>query len=144
MLWPGSPCAVLPKWRKLFVRCEGVLLDRDSSSASPNPEKLLRVFPCDAVEDLNVFSDSLRPWPLCFTCVKGVDGFDRGAEGVRGRGPVGRNPSISKKSSWAPAVGFSFFVFLSEDLAPFPLENIISNPGWSVVLLLLDPSFTPA
>ena len=125
------------------MRCDGVLLARDSSLASPNPEKLLRGFPCDDAEDLNVSSDSLRSWPLCLRRVEGADGFDRGVEGVRGRGPVGRNPSISKKSSWAPTVGFSFFDLLSEDLAPFPMENMVLNPGWSV-LLLLDPLFTPA
>ena len=134
MLWLGSPYAVLPKERKLFVRCDVVLLGRDRSSSlvSLNPEKLLRGFPCEVVEDLTVSSESLRLCTLCSRYVKGVEGFDEGAEGVLGRGFDGgrRNPSYSRKSSWAPAVGFSFFVFLSEDVAPFPLEeNIFLNPA---------------
>lgn len=127
MLWLGSPYAVLPKERKLFVRCDGVLLgrDRNSSLASANPEKLLRGFPCDAVEDLNVSSDSFSLCPLCSPYVKGVEGVGRSAEGVPGGGfDDARNPSYSKKSSWAPAVGFSFLGFLSEEVAPLPLENI--------------------
>ena len=131
MLRLGSPCAVLPKERKLFVRCDVVLLGRDRNSllTSPNPDKLLRGFQCDAVEDLNVSSDSLRLSALCSRSVEGVERFDEGAEGVPGRGLSGeRNPSYSKKSSWAPAVGFSFFVFLSEDVASLSLENISLDP----------------
>lgn len=127
MLWPGSPCAVLPKERKLFVRCDEVLWgwDRKSSLAWSSPEKLLRGFPYDTVEDLDVSSDSLTLFPLHSPYFKGVEGFDRGAEGLRGRGFAGaRNPSYSKKSSWAPAVGLSSLVFLSEDEDPFFLENM--------------------
>ena len=96
--------------------------DRNSSLASPSPEKLLRGFPCDAVEDLDVSSDSLRLRSLCSSYVKVV-------EGVRGRGFDGaRKPSYSRKSSWAPVVGLSFFVFLSEDVTPLPLENMFLKP----------------
>ena len=132
MLWLGSPCAVLPKERKLFVCWDGVLLgrDRNPSLASPSPEKLLRGFLCDAVGGLNVSSDHLRFFSLCSPYVKDIEGFDTGAEGVRGRDSDGaRNPSYSKKSSWAPVVGFSSFVFLSEDVALFPLQNIFLKPG---------------
>lgn len=127
MLWPDSPCAVLPKERKLLVRCDGVLLgcDRNSSLATSSPEKLLRCFPYDAIEDLGVSSDNLTLCPIFSPYVKGVEGFDKGVGGGRGRAVEGaRNPSYSKKSSWAPAVGFSFFIFLSEDEDPCLLENM--------------------
>lgn len=145
MLWFAPACDVLPKERKLLVRCDEVLLgrDRNSSLASPNPEKLLRVIACDTDGDRNVSPDSLMLCPLCSPCVKGVEGLDNGAEGVRGRGFEGaRNPSYSKKSSWAPAVGLSF-AFLSKDIALFPLENIFLTRRRSV-LLQLNPLFTPA
>ena len=129
MVWPGSPYPVLPKERKLFVRCDGVFLgrDRNSSLASPNVEKLVRDLPWDAVEDLDVSSDSLSLCPVCLPYVRDVDGLGEGAGGVwwvRGLS----NPSFSKKPSRAPGVRFSFFVFLSDDVTPFPLENMFPNP----------------
>lgn len=125
MWWCGSPCAtVLPKERKLFVRCDGVLLGRDRDSSS-----------CNTVEDHNVSPDSLALCPLCSPYVQGVEGFKNGVEGVPGRGFDGaRKPSYSKKSSWAPAVGFSLLFFLSEDAVPLPLENMLNDPGRSVLL----------
>ena len=118
MLGVGSRCAVLPKERKL-VRCDGVLLgcDRNPSLAS------LRDIRCDAVDDLDESSDTLR---LCSPYVDGVEGFGTGAEGGRGRRFGGaRNPSYSKKSSWAPVVGLSLLGFFSEVVAPFRLENML-------------------
>lgn len=109
------------------MRCDevGLSRDRDASLASPDVEELLRGLEEDVVEDLNVSSESLTRCPMCSPYVRSVEDFDEGAEGARGRcldGP--RNPSYSKKSSWAPSICFSFFFFLSEDVVPFPLENI--------------------
>lgn len=131
MAWPGSPCAVLPKERKLLVRCDGVLLGREpnSSLASLDAEKLVRDLPWGAVEDHNVSSESLSLCPLCLPYVRDVEGLDESAEGVKRSGLFGaRNPSLSRKTSRAPGVHFSFFVFLSDDLDPFPLENMFLSP----------------
>lgn len=125
----GSPCVVLPKEKRFFVRCDGVRLgcDRDASLALPDEETLLRGREEDAVDDLGVSSDSLElrsPY-----VVKGAEVFDECAEDVRGRCFEGaRNPSYSKKSSWAPGLVFSFCFFLSGDEVPFPLENMFLNP----------------
>ncbi len=102
----------------------------------------LRGFPYDADEDLDVSSDTLRPFLWCSPWVRCVEGFARGAEGVRGRGFGGaRNPSYSKNSSWAPSGGFSFLGFLSEDVGPFRLENMSVCPDRSPRSLLMNPFF---
>ena len=104
------------------MRCDGVLLgcDRSPSLAS------LCDIRCDAVDDLDESSDSLR---LCSPYVDDVEGFDRCAEGGRGRRFGGsRNPSYSKKSSRAPVAGLSFLGFFSEDVAVFRLENMLAKP----------------
>ena len=130
------------------MRCDGVLLGRDpnSSLASLDAEKLVRDLPWDAVEDHDVSSDSLSLCPVCLPYVKDVEGLDESAEGVEGRGFLGaRNPSLSKKTSRAPGVHFSFFVLLSDDLDPFPLENIFLSPEYEQSnRMLLNPLFTPA
>ena len=104
------------------MRCDGVLLgcDRNPSLAS---ERDMR---CDAVDNLDESSDTLR---LCSPYVEGVVGLDKDAEGGRGRrfGDA-RNPSYSKKSSRAPVAGLSFLGFFSEDVAPFRLENMLPQP----------------
>ena len=112
------------------MRFDAVLLGRDLSSslASPNPEKLLRGLPCDAFDDLSVSSDQLTSFLLYSPFLKGIEVFIKGAEGVRGRGFDGaRKPSYSRKSVWAPGVDMSFFVFLSEAVAPFALENMFAR-----------------
>ena len=107
------------------MRCDEVLLGRDRIPSLAS----LRSIPCDDVEDLDVSSDNLGLCPRRSPWARGLEGFVEGAEGVRWRGFGGaRNPSYSKKSSWAPTVGLSSFFFLSEDMAPFFRENIFLHP----------------
>lgn len=102
--------------------------DRDASLASLDEETLLRGLDEDATDDLELSCDSLELYPVGSPYVRAAEVLDEGAEGVRWRGFDGaRNPSYSKKSSWAPGLVFSFCFFLSEDEVPFPRENIFLN-----------------